>query len=55
MSSTPKRPKEPVSFEDGERVCAELSEQIERARQVLRDYREVLAETAEPEAPRPSS
>ncbi|MBS0295227.1 MAG: hypothetical protein JSR45_02885 [Proteobacteria bacterium] len=48
MSRTDKRPEEPVSFEEGDRVCAELSAQIERARQILRDYREVIAE--EPQA-----
>jgi len=55
MPDLTKRPEEPVSFEDGERACAELGAQIERARQVLRHYREVIAEDHEPDAPSPPS
>jgi hypothetical protein len=45
MSQEPdKVPPERPSFEDAERACAELGDQIERARNVLREYRVLIGD-----------
>lgn len=50
MSQEPDKVKpERPSFEDAERACAELGEQIERARRVLREYRGLLGAPPPPE------